>query len=132
MRRVSRSKDPRADGRYVIELRFEQTPERCKGCELASRCLSSDATRRTIRRLEDQPLVEAQKEKMESDEGAESAKIRSRQIERRFGDSKLHRGGNQLHGRGLSRATAETGMMVVAQNILTLYLLEKRAKAAVP
>jgi hypothetical protein len=128
MHRVSRSKDPRADDRYVIELRFEQEEERCGGCELAARCLASGSKRRTVRRLELQSVMDEQKRKMASDAGVQSTRNRKMRIERRYGDSKKHRGGRELHGRGLSRATAETGLMVVAQNTLTLYLLAKRAK----
>lgn len=128
MRRVSRSKDPRADGRHVIELRFEQDTSRCATCELRTRCLASGSRRRTVRRLEDQSLMDQQKAKMDSEAGVASSRRRKMRIERRYGDSKKHRGGRELHGRGLSRATAETGLMVVAQNCLTLYLLEKRAK----
>lgn len=128
MRQVSRSKDPRADGRHVIELRFEQDESHCAGCELADRCLAPGSSRRTVRRLEDQSLMDAQKEKMKSDAGVASGRQRKMRIERRYGDSKKHRGGSELHGRGLTRATAETGLMVVAQNCLTLYLLAKRAR----
>lgn len=128
MRQVSRSKDPRADGRYVIELRFEQDATRCQACPLASQCLAEKSDRRTVRRLEDQHLLDDLKKKMDSDEGRNSKKMRTMRIERRHADSKKHRGGAQLHGRGLSRATAETGLMVVAQNCLTLFLIEKRAE----
>lgn len=128
MRQVSRSKDPRADGRHVIELRFEQDESHCAGCELADRCLAPGSSRRTVRRLEDQSLMDAQKEKMNSEAGLASGRQRKMRIERRYGDSKKHRGGSELHGRGLTRATAETGLMVVAQNCLTLYLLVKRAR----
>lgn len=128
MRQVSRSKDPRAEGRQVIELRFEQNESRCAGCELAARCLAPGSRRRTVRRLEDQSLTDAQKEKMKGEAGVASDRQRKMRIERRYGDSKQHRGGSELHGRGLSRSTAETGLMVVAQNCLTLYLLVKRAR----
>ena len=128
MRLVSRSKDPRADDRYVIELRFEQEVAHCAGCELAARCLAVGSERRTVRRLENQSVMDAQKQKMASAAGVASGRNRKMRIERRYGDSKQHRGGRDLHGRGLSRATAETGLMVVAQNTLTLYLLAKRAK----
>ena len=127
MRQVSRSKDPRADDRYVIELRFEQEVSHCAGCAFAAQCLAVGSERRTVRRLENQSVMDEQKKKMASDEGVSSARSRKR-IERRYGDSKLHRGGRELHGRGLSRAAAETGLMVVAQNALTLYLLAKRSK----
>lgn len=128
MRQVSRSKDPRADGRHVIELRFEQEVTQCAGCGLAERCLASGSKRRTVRRLESQSVMDAQKEKMATQAGVASGRHRKMRIERRYGDSKKHRGGSELHGRGLLRATAETGLMVVAQNILTLYLLAKRAR----
>ncbi len=128
MRRVSRSKDPRADNRYVIELRFEQDVQQCAGCDLASRCLAAGSQRRTVRRLEQQSVMDEQKQKMAGEAGVESARNRKMRIERRYGDSKKHRGGRELHGRGLSRATADTGLMVVAQNTLTLYLLVKRAR----
>lgn len=129
MNRVSRSKDPRADDRYVIELRFEQKKECCGACLLAARCLAAGSERRTVRRFENQVLLDQLKAKMAGEEGVRSSRNRKTRIERRHGDSKHHRGGRELHGRGLSRATAETGLMVVAQNSLTLYLLEKRAKA---
>lgn len=128
MRRVSRSKDPRADDRYVIELRFEQDQDLCAGCELAARCLASNSKRRTVRRLEKQSVMDQQKQKMTGEAGVQSGRNRKMRIERRYGDSKKHRGGRELHGRGLSRATAETGLMVVAQNVLTLYMLVKRAR----
>ncbi len=128
MRRVSRSKDPRADDRFVIELRFEQDQDLCAGCELAARCLASNSKRRTVRRLEKQSVMDQQKQKVTGETGIQSVRNRKMRIERRYGDSKKHRGGRELHGRGLSRATAETGLMVVAQNMLTLYMLAKRAR----
>lgn len=65
---------------------------------------------------------------MTSEVGVQSSRNRKMRIERRYGDSKKHRGGRELHERGLSRATAETGLMVAAQNLLTLYMLVKRAR----
>lgn len=132
MRRVSRSKDPRAEGRHVIELRFEQDPSRCTTCKLAPRCLALGSRRRTVRRLEDQSLMDRQKAKMKTEAGIASTRQRKMRIERRYADSKQHRGGGQLHGRGSWRATAETGLMVVAQNCLTLYLLAKRTSESPP
>lgn len=127
MRRVNRSKDPRSDGRFVYELRFEQSPDRCGECPLADQCLAVDSKRRTIRRLENQKLLDDQAAKMDSEAGRASTRRRSIQIERRYGDSKKHRGGRDFHGCGLSRVTAETGLMVMAQNSLALYNLRKTA-----
>ena len=125
MRRVSRTHTPRADGRRVVELRFEQAETACQPCSLSGRCLGKQSRRRTVRRLEQQHLLEAQKEKMNSSAGQRSNITRKCQIERRFADSKSHRDGSRLHGRGLRRAKTETGLLVVAQNALTLYTLAK-------
>ena len=125
MRQVSRTKDPRADNRYVIELRFEQSEAHCGACPLASACLANGSQRRTARRLEKQDILEAQTEKMKSEEAKEGQRRRKIQVERRFADSKAHRDGDQCHGRGLERVTAEIGLLVMAQNCLVLYNLEK-------
>ena len=127
MRRVNRSKDPRSDDRFVYELRFEQSPDHCGSCPLADQCLAVGSKRRTIRRLENQKLLDDQAAKMDSDRGRASVRRRSIQVERRYGDSKKHRGGRAFHGCGLSRVTAETGLMVMAQNSLALYNLRKTA-----
>ena len=127
MRQVSRSRDPRGDGRFVYELRFEQSPDHCGGCELADQCLAKGSKRRTIRRLENQKILDDQAAKMDSDRGKASGRRRSIQVERRYADSKKHRGGRDFHGCGLSRVTAETGLLVMAQNSLTLYNLRKTA-----
>lgn len=123
MRRVSRTRTPRADGRRVAELRFEQAETTCQACSLSGNCLGKDSRRRTVRRLEDQHLLNAQKEKMDSPAGRRSNSTRKRQIERRFADSKSHRDGACLHGRGLRRAKTEIGFLAVAQNALTLFTL---------
>lgn len=127
MRQVSRSKDPRADERFVYELRFEQSPDRCGACRLASECLGVDSKRRTIRRLENKSLLDDQRKKMNSDAGRASVRRRSIQVERRYGDSKKHRGGRDFHGCGLCRVAAETGLLVMAQNSLVLRNLRKNA-----
>jgi len=126
MKLVGRSKDPRADNRYVQELRFEQSISNCSGCPLADRCLSKTSQRRTVRRLENQELLTQQAAKMNTPVGAESSLLRKIRVERRFADSKAHRGGTAFHGRNITRVTAEIGMTVVAQNSLTLRNLEKR------
>lgn len=128
MRQVNRSKDPRGDGRFVYELRFEQSPDHCDGCPLADQCLAVNSKRRTIRRLENQKLLDEQAAKMDSDRGRTSVRRRSIQVERRYGDSKKHRGGRDFRGCGLSRATAETGLIVMAQNSLALYNLRKTTR----
>jgi hypothetical protein len=126
MKLVREVQVPRADGRRLGELRFEQSVERCSNCPLATRCLGGKAKRRTVSRQSEQAVLDKQKEKMASEVGKRSQRLRGQVIERRFADGKKHRGQGIQNGRGLARVKAEVGLLVVAQNTLTLYDLEKR------
>lgn len=116
----------RADNRTVVEVRYEQTIERCSACPLAAICIKPGSARRTVTRLEGQELLDAQQAKMESELGKRSAGVRGQTVERAFGDGKLHRNQNEQNGRGITRVKAEVGLLVVAQNSLRLYNLRKR------
>ena len=128
MQLVSRSKDPRAEGRFVIELRFEQSESLCQACPLKDQCLSNDSQRRTARRLESQSVIDQQVEKMKSPAGLASQKRRKEMVERMHGDGKTHRDGESFCCRGRKRAAAEAGLMVVAQNSFLIQKLRKAAK----
>jgi transposase len=121
----ARSAKPRADGRTVTEVRYEQAVELCNGCPLASRCLKPGSTRRSVARMEGQELLDAQIKKMASEEGKANARLRGQTVERIFGDGKTHRNQNRQNGRGLSRVKAEVGLLVVAQNTLRTYNLRQ-------
>jgi len=126
MKFVKKVQVARADGRTLGELRFEQSANVCSGCELASRCFESKSKRRSVSRQSEQHILDAQKEKMASAEGLSSQRLRAQVVERRFADGKQHRNQDVQNGRGLTRVRAEVGLLVVAQNTLTLYNLEKR------
>jgi transposase len=123
---------PRACGRVLPELRFEQLEENCSVCPLAAQCLGDNSKYRTICRQRDQHLLDAQQEKMSGDAGRRSRGKRGSSVERTFGDRKLHRNQAHQHGRGLSRVRTEVGLVAIAQNILTLYNREKRCENASP
>ncbi|MDZ4852389.1 MAG: hypothetical protein SGI77_24135 [Pirellulaceae bacterium] len=57
---------PRADGRHVTELRYKQLSTHFRGCPLAGSCLQPGVTRRTVSRLREQELLDAQQKKMET------------------------------------------------------------------
>ena len=116
----------RADGRSLGELRFEQSRMICSSCPLAESCFGGKSQRRTVARQSDQKVLDEQKQKMDGERGKKSSHIRAQAIERRFADGKLHRNQDVQNGRGLSRVRIEVGLLAVAQNTLTLYLLEKR------
>lgn len=123
MPRRACSEKPRADGRTVIEIRYEQAAELCGVCPLASRCLKAGSTQRSVARLEGQELLDAQTAKMSSEQGKSHARLRGQTVERIFGDGKAHRNQNRQNGRGLPRVQAEVGLLVVAQNALRTYNL---------
>lgn len=127
----SEAQQPRADGRFVKELRYEQSVSHCQSCSMAGKCLQPEVSRRTITRLKDQHILDAQQAKMATESGKKSARLRSQQVERRFADGKIHRNQGTQNGRGLARVKAEVGLLVVAQNILTLYNLRNRRKIQV-
>jgi len=114
----------------IIEHRYHCPPEHCRGCPLQNRCVSDPDKGRTVKRLEGQELLDAQRAKMKTPEGEAKRKRRGQVIERAFADAKEHRNLRKLHGRGLERARAEIGLVVLAQTVLTIHrLIENHANA---
>jgi len=72
-------------------------------------------------------LIAAHNAFMNTPQAKEAKRLRGSVIERYFADAKQHRNLRRLHGRGLKRARAETGLVVLAQTALTLARLRKRA-----
>jgi transposase len=123
------SKRRRGDQK-VIEHRYHCSEEHCRNCPLRDRCVRDPNRGRTVKRLEGQELIDAHRAKMKTAEGQAHRSRRGQIIERHFGDAKEHRKLRRLHGRGLSRARAEIGLVVVAQTALAIKKLrEARATA---
>jgi hypothetical protein len=116
-------KAKRCGGRCVTMQRYHCDARHCQVCSLASQCVRNPKKGRTIKRLEGQELLDAQRERMQHDAAKATLRARGAVVERAIGDIKAHRGGRVLHGRGLSRAKAEIGLYVLAQTILTLHRL---------
>ena len=114
----------------VIEHRYQCSPEHCRGCPLAERCVRNPAKGRVVKRLENQELLDAHRAKMATPEAQAQSKRRGEVVERAFADAKQHRGLRKLHGRGIDRARAEVGLIILAQTMQTIHRLrETRAKA---
>jgi hypothetical protein len=118
------TKGRRADN-TVIQHRFQCPPEHCCGCPLRERCVKDPNKGRIVKRLEGEEIIEAHKEYMKTDEAKATNRLRGSVIERCFGDAKRHRDLRCLHGRGLKRAKAEIGLVVLVQTALTLARLRK-------
>ena len=92
-----------------------------------SQCLRPGSSCRTIKRLEGQELVDTQREKMADPDVQARYALRGQSVELGFADAKTHRGLARFHGRGLQHARTETGLLVLAQNLLRLDRLEQNA-----
>lgn len=121
-----RQKAFRMGGRHLYQSRYQCDSAHCGNCPLASRCLAGDGAR-LIKRSEGEELLEAQRQKMELEDVKQQYALRGQTVERGFGDAKGNRMVTRFHGRGLSRARAETGLLVVAQNLLRLDKLQYAA-----
>jgi transposase len=120
-----RVRKKRHSGRQIWEYRYRCDPIHCGQCPLAKQCLRPGSASRQIKQLEDQELLDVQRKKMAAPEVQARYGLRSQTVERAYGDSKRNRRLAGFHGRGLSRARTETGIMVVAQNLLRLDRLER-------
>lgn len=121
-----RESKPRFGGERLWEYRYCCNAAHCAACPLAAACLQPGAKRRTIKRLEGQELLDAQRAKMAIPENQARYKLRCQTVELAYADCKYNRRLQRFHGRGLARARTETGLMVVAQNLLRLDRLAKK------
>ena len=122
---LDRGRKQRQGGQFLWESRYRSNPNDCQGCPLIANCLKNGATSKTLKRLEGQELVDEQRQKMADPAMQKRFKLRGQTVELAFADAKGHRRMTRFHGRGLERVRAETGILVVAQNIRRLDKLER-------
>ena len=120
-----RERRTRHGDRFLWQYRFQCSVLHCASCPLAEQCLRTGSRSRTIKRLEGQELLDAQRKKMATEEVTARYGLRGQTVERGFADSKANRHWSRFHGRGLERVRAETGLMVLTHNALILDRLER-------
>lgn len=125
LRYCGRERKQRQGDRSLWQSRYRCDAELCQSCPLAAKCLRPSSTSRTIKRLEGQELLDAQREKMNRPDVRTRYALRGQTVELGFADAKEHRGLKRFHGRGPERAQAETGLLVVAQNLMRLDRLQR-------
>ena len=113
----------RSGNERLTEYRYRMNAAHCGDCPLKAQCLRPTSKSRTIKRLEGSQLIDAMKLKMATEEGKARARQRGKIIERTFGDTKQNRSLRRYHGYGLSNAKVENGLVVLAQNLMTLHRL---------
>lgn len=117
----------RHGGRSLMQYRYHCPGEHCVNCPRAAGCVRNRSSGRTVTRMEGQELLDAQQEKMTQPEVKARYRRRGQTVERGFADAKGNRRFDRYHGRGLHRARTETGLMVLAQNLLRLDRLQSQA-----
>lgn len=128
---IDRTRKQRHSGHTIWEYRYRASVENCQTCPLKSQCLRPGNSKRTIKKLEDQELLDNQRKKMADPQVQARYRIRGQVIERSFGDTKGNRRHFRFHGRGLSRASTETGLLVLSQNLQLLDRLERKHRKSV-
>jgi transposase len=116
---------PRRDEQTVIRHRFHCAAEHCRICPKRESCVRDPEKGRTVKRYEGEELLEAHKAYMSTPEAKAILRLRGSVIERCFADAKAHRNLRRLHGRGLKKAKAEVGLIVLVQTAMTLARLRK-------
>jgi transposase len=123
---VDRTRKRRHSDQSLWEYRYRAQPAQCRACPLAAQCLRATSASRTIKRLEGQDLLDEQRRKMADPEVQARYRQRGETVELAYAECKGNRHLARFHGRGPERARTETGLMVIAQNLLRLDRLERR------
>jgi transposase len=93
-------------------------PEHCQACPRQPSCTRTPQKGRTVSRMENEELLDALRERMQTEAAKKLYKLRSQTVELSYADMKEHRDLRRFHGRGLRRVTAEVGCLVLAHNAL--------------
>ena len=101
-----------ASGR--VEIRYVSRKATCKACELKTRCLSQKATQRTIRRWEDEDVLERHRARMEGAD--ELMRRRFAIVEHPFGTIKCRAGYRHFLVRGFDKVRGEWNLMALCYN----------------
>lgn len=121
-----REKVPRRSGEKIVHRnRYRCATEHCQVCPLKAQCCPQTKTGRTVKRFDKEELIEAHRQKMQTEEAKALYKQRGGIIERTFADMKSHRNLRHFHGRGRERAHTEIGMLVFVANLVTLKRLHR-------
>jgi transposase len=109
----------RSDHKITLAL-YTCPPEHCLACPRQSACTRAPEKGRTVSRMENEELLDALRQRMQTHEAQALYKKRGRTVELNFADMKEHRGLRRFHGRGIVRTTAEVGSLVLTHNLLTV------------
>jgi transposase len=124
-------REKRAGGGIRV-WRYRCAAAHCLGCPLQARCTKTPAKGRAVTRQEHEELIEALRARMGTAEAKALYRRRGQSVELVNADWKEHRGLRRFSGRGLARARAEVGLMVLAHNLVTLQAEEEKTPTKQP
>jgi transposase len=119
-------KKQKANGDYHPLEVYQPLAEDCAACPLRSRCTKSSKRTRQVQRQPDEAFIEQLKRRMQTPEAKSEYAQRGRTVERRFADLKGHRNFDRMSGQTPERARAQTGLTLLAHNLVTLDSLRTR------
>jgi transposase len=109
----------RADHKVTLSL-YTCPPEHCQVCPRQSACTRTPQKGRTVSRMENEELLDALRQRMQTRDAQALYKLRSRTVELNFADLKEHRGLRRFHCRGQDRVKAEVASLVLAHNLVAV------------
>ena len=109
----------RADHKITLAL-YPCPPGHCQACPRPSACTRTPEKGRTVSRMENEELLDALRQRLQTPAAQVLYKQRSRTVELNFADLKEHRGLRRFHCRGQDRVTAEVGSLVLTHNLLAV------------
>jgi transposase len=124
----------RKGGERLRMSAYRCAPAHCQGCPRQRQCTRSPERGRMVKRSEHEHLVEALRQRMQTEAAKELYKKRGQVVELGFADVKEHRSLRSFGGRGLYRARIEVGLVVLAHNVLSVLTLrqEKQSEKTSP
>ena len=114
------SKEKRSSVELVVLQRYRCAAEHCRACPRQPECTTSTERGRTIRRSEHEGLVDALRQRMQTEAAQALYRLRGQTVELANADVKEHRKLRRFSGRGLKRARCQIGLMVLAHNLLVV------------
>lgn len=129
---VGKSRQQRSSIETVEVHQYRCPPQHCCACPLRQQCTPNPEAGRTISRGEHEDLIEALRQRMQTPEAKALYRLRRETVELANADFKEHRKIRRFSGRGLRRAEAEIGLLVLVNNLLVCLAHSTEERRATP
>ena len=97
--------------------------QECAQCPFQKECAKGKSGKRTVTRSEEDPIREAMRTKVQSDEGHEIYRLRKSIVEPAWGEIKQVQGFREFSLRGLKKVEGEFTLVAIAYNLRKLHAM---------